>query len=62
MWSFFTWSETDDSDMKHVYNLMMDYWELDKPSLVISIIGKAESFSLEGKAKEIFNRDLMAVC
>ena len=48
--------------MDDVFDLMKDYWMLDDPSLVISIIGKVESFPLEGKAKEIFSRDLMAVC
>ena len=55
-------SLTDDSNMDDVFNLMKNHWMLDNPSLVISIIGKVDSFPLEGKAKEIFSRDLMAVC
>ena len=40
----------------------LSFFLLDNPSLVISIIGKVDSFPLEGKATEIFSRDLMAVC
>jgi hypothetical protein len=44
---------------------MKEHWRMDKPRkahLVITIIGGAKNFKLDGKKKEVFNRGMVAVC
>ena len=45
-------------------DLMTDYWDMYhpfEPNLVITVIGGAKNFKLDGKKKEIFNRGLVEV-
>ena len=55
---------SDNTDLKLVKTLMLDYWRLfepHEPNLVISVIGGAKNFRLDGKKKEVFNAGLVRV-
>ena len=48
----------DDACISDVLELMLNHWNMDKPyhpNLVITVIGGAKNFKLDGKKKEIFN-------
>ena len=54
----------DKSDIDSVLKLMITHWNMyepKKPNLVITVIGGAKNFRLDGKKKEIFNRGLIEV-
>ena len=54
----------DDTKVEEVLELMLDHWNMDKPyypNLVITVIGGAKNFKLDGKKKEIFNIGLVDV-
>ena len=50
--------------MDKVLALMIDHWHMFEPNhanLVITVIGGAKNFKLDGKKKEIFNEGLVKV-
>jgi transient receptor potential cation channel subfamily M protein 2 len=52
----------DTTPIDKVIEIMNKAWRIDKPtkpSLVISVIGGAKNFALDGKKKEIFNDGLV---
>lgn len=52
----------DDTDPDDVVKLLRDHWKLfdpKKPSLVITVIGGAKNFKLDGKKRVIFNKGLI---
>ena len=54
----------DKSDIDSVLELMITHWNMyepKEPNLVITVIGGAKNFRLDGKKKEIFNRGLIEV-
>ena len=40
-------------------NLLVDFWDLEVPNLVISVTGGAKSFHLKPKLKEAFTKGLI---
>ena len=53
--------------MDEVFHLMRDenLWNMYypfEPNLIITVIGGAKNFKLDGKKKEVFNRGLVEVC
>lgn len=53
-------ADSDSAD--DVITLMMNYWRIGEPKLadlVITVIGGAKNFKLDGRMREIFNRGLM---
>ena len=55
----------DNTDIDTVVELLLNHWHLDHPhhaNLVITVIGGAKNFHLDGKKKDIFNRGLINVC
>ncbi len=63
--SFFQYVRlADNTPMEDVVELLLSHWRIDKPvraSLVITVVGGAKNFKLDGKKKEIFNRGLVNV-
>ena len=54
----------DTTDIDLVYDLMINHWQMHQPkepNLIITVIGGAKNFRLDGKKKEIFNRGLIEV-
>lgn len=54
----------DDTKTDVVIRLLRDYWKMfdpKKPSLVITVIGGAKNFKLDGKKRVIFNKGLINV-
>lgn len=54
----------DSSDMQYVMKLLTKHWQMlkpKKPTLVITIIGGAKNFKLDGRKRETFNRGLVNV-
>ena len=50
--------------MDLVVELLLEHWDMlqpHPPNLVITVIGGAKNFRLDGKKKEIFNRGLVNV-
>ncbi len=50
--------------MEDVKDLMLNNWRMNEPvpaSLVITVIGGAKNFKLDGKKREVFNRGLVNV-
>ena len=45
--------------MDTMLTLMMDYWELTKPNLLISVTGGAKNFHMRPRLKGVFRRGLM---
>ena len=55
---------SNDADMESIGDLLQTEWDLSrphKPSLVISVLGGAKQFSLNGRRKQIFNQGLIKV-
>ena len=55
----------DNTEIDTVVELLLNHWHLDHPhqaNLVITVIGGAKNFHLDGKKKDIFNRGLINVC
>jgi transient receptor potential cation channel subfamily M protein 2 len=53
---------SDTTAIERVMEIMHQAWRIDKPtqpSLVISVIGGAKNFALDGKKREIFNDGLV---
>ena len=52
----------DNADMNKVRELLTDHWEMlnPRPRLVLSIIGGAKNFKLEGRKRETFKSGLIA--
>ena len=54
----------DNTPMEDVVELMLSNWHMNSPvpaSLVITVIGGAKNFKLDGKKREVFNRGLVNV-
>ena len=54
----------DSTPMEQVVSLLVDHWNLFYPrpaNLVITIVGGAKNFKLDGKTREIFNHGLVKV-
>ena len=50
--------------MEDVVELMLSNWHMNSPvpaSLVITVVGGAKNFKLDGKKREVFNRGLVNV-
>ncbi len=50
--------------MEDVVGIMLHHWSMNTPvsaSLVITVVGGAKNFKLDGKKKEVFNRGLVNV-
>ena len=50
--------------MEDVVELMLSNWHMNAPvpaSLVITVVGGAKNFKLDGKKREVFNRGLVNV-
>lgn len=52
---------SDDTKAEDVIRLMTEKWELELPTLVISVTGGAKSFNLKPRLKEVFNKGLIKV-
>ncbi len=55
---------SDDTSVDMVLELMIEHWHMMEPrnaNLVITVIGGAKNFKLDGKKKEVFNRGLVNV-
>ena len=55
---------SDTTPVSLVLALMVQHWQLGhqhRPSLVISILGGAKNFRLDGRKKQIFNEGLLKV-
>lgn len=55
---------SDDTEVEDVLNVMLNHWSMSKPyhpNLVITVIGGAKNFKLDGKKKDIFNIGLVDV-
>ena len=54
----------DNTPMEDVVELMLSNWRMNSPvpaSLVITVVGGAKNFKLDGKKREVFNRGLVNV-
>ena len=55
---------SNDTDMESIGDLLQSEWDLarpHKPSLIISVVGGAKNFSLNGRRKQTFNQGLIKV-
>ncbi|ELT87598.1 hypothetical protein CAPTEDRAFT_226576 [Capitella teleta] len=53
---------SNDTPIDLVVTLMKEHWKMDQPrkaNLVITVIGGAKNFKLDGKKKEVFNRGMV---
>ena len=51
----------DDTPIDDTIEVMMKHWHMTGANLVITVIGGAKNFNLDGKKKEVFNRGLVTV-
>ena len=54
----------DNTPVELVIDFMLEHWRMSQPNpanLVITVIGGAKNFKLDGKKKEVFNRGLVNV-
>ena len=55
---------TDDDNVDHLVHLMTEYWKImepEKPNLVISVVGGAKNFKLDGRNRDTFATGLIKV-
>ena len=56
---------TDDDSVDDLIHLMTEFWgimEPEKPNLVISVVGGAKNFKLNGRMRDTFATGLIKVC
>ena len=56
---------TDDDSVDDLIHLMKDFWRImepEKPNLVISVVGGAKNFKLDGRMRDTFATGLIKVC
>ena len=55
---------TDDDNVDHLLELMEKHWgimEPERPNLVISVVGGAKNFKLDGRMRDTFSTGLIKV-
>jgi len=52
---------SDDTPIEHTMEMLKKHWHMTGANLVITVIGGAKNFNLDGKKKEVFNRGLVTV-
>ena len=51
----------DDTPIEQAMEMLKKHWHMTGANLVITVIGGAKNFNLDGKKKEVFNRGLVTV-
>lgn len=56
---------TDEDSVDNLIELMKDHWKImepECPNLVISVVGGAKNFKLDGRMRDTFSTGLIKVC
>lgn len=47
------------TSVEDLLELMLDYWQMDRPNLLISVTGGAQNFTMKPRLKEVFRQGLV---